>query len=286
MNRQRALRIGSGVAAVAIALGALWRGGYLASPPRPPNEEWMERAAPVYAAIRTVPTGSLGSVEAVREVLARAAVSGEAPPGTREKLVDEAAAFVFHRFCQPSAGAYRAWREASGCVLKSMEEMTSPRYFVGEAHEAYFGAPVPAGTTVGELFERFWAASQEYGGGYNRVRAIAAEPGGLAVALGTITKADPFSRPALGGPMPEGYWHGASGATMRRWFTQPRDTEALVTRLGEVACAEVGMVVEAGDGSRRPVVLTYLWDPQAGAWSLEHVNVYNASVERLSPMEY
>jgi hypothetical protein len=39
-----------------------------------------------------------------------------------------------------------------------------------------------------------------------------------------------------------------------------------------VEYADVGMVVEFADGSRRPLIQTWIWDPQKSRWYLLYVN--------------
>jgi hypothetical protein len=75
-------------------------------------------------------------------------------------------------------------------------------------------------------------------------------------------------------------------ATMRCWWMPPVDTETLVKRYGEAAYADVGIILEYADGSRKPFVLAMIWDPGSKSWFVEHVIIYNYPAADVSALEY
>jgi hypothetical protein len=211
----------------------------------------------------------------------------EPPPHARDALLDEAAQFVYYRFCQSSPESYVAWRRSKGYRLKPKEKLIRPG-LIDKDYPLYFHEPFPTDQTIGELFPRFWVVGLAQGDGTNRPVAISKEAKGLAAAIGVVRASDPRDRPKLAGEIPEAMWMGAAGMTMRSWWDAPRTLETLFAASPEIVCAEIGMILEYGDSTRRPLRLTYVYDTTSKAWYLQYVVMYNfdRSVATYSSLEY
>lgn len=75
---------------------------------------------------------------------------------------------------------------------------------------------------------------------------------------------------------------------MRCWWDTPKPLEALFAASPDLVCAELGMILEYGDGARRPLRLTYVHDAMAKSWYLQYVVMYNFNqkVATYSSLEY
>lgn len=283
MRRALVVSIGASAAGLALLGVFLWR---LALWPAPAPDYTEQQIRAGQREYRTIAMRPLGDRGAIREALDRMVWQNDPPPGcgSKQALLDEVADFLYFRFAQPSVEAYKAWRRSTGCRFKDLAESLRP-WYVDEAYEAYFGEPFPDDPDVERLFDRFWSAGLEWGGGVNRPVALAEEPKGLACVFGTITPGDP-RRAMLAGEMSADLWHGGIASTMRGWWRPAQSTRDLLKRHGRAHYAVVGVILEYADGSRRPLILTWPWDPHAQRWVLEDVNVKNFPAAALSAMEF
>jgi hypothetical protein len=215
------------------------------------------------------------------------------PIGTPEGITDSAtlslhqavADFLFHRFLQDSPARYREWREQHGYRAKSVEEMIA-RADLEYTYRLFTGGDLPPDITHEQAFDRLWAPSLEYGSGFNRPVAVAADRRGLSTVLGWWTSSNQ-ERVSVEGELSRHLWRGGTAANMRNWWKPRFDAQELIKRDGRVLFAEVGLVVEYADGTRRPMVMNYARDPQHSEWVLLHVTAYNfPSGSPLSPLEY
>ena len=283
MTRARTVLVVGVCLGAVLVVGGLWRSRHLRRAAAGYMTTQVRQGEAVYPTIHTRP---IGSKEQIRDALGHTEFMNEPANrcGSRDALLDRVSAFLYYRFVQDSPEVYAQWRRSSGHHLKSLDEMIHP-WFIDQAYEAYFNEPFPEDPDVEALFRKFWPIGLGWGEGVNRPVALADESKGLTIRFGTLAPGNP-NRDMLDGQLGTDLWHGGIAATMRRWWRQPHDTQDLLDRFGRADYAEVGIIMGYADGSRRPLILTYLWDPIEHRWSLEHVNVNNFDSPDLSAMEY
>lgn len=213
-------------------------------------------------------------------------LSEPAPPASKSALLDDVAAFLRLRFAAPSFDEYCAWRRASGKELISVGELVST-WCVDDRCPDELGTPYEVSASSEELFRQFWDAAPKWKNGGAWPTKIAAEGKGFVIACGPFSSDAPTNRPSVGGEMPREVWIGNIGGTSQPWWQTPGGKNGrLPDRFRSTQCAEVGMVMEYADGSRRPMVLTFLWDPVLNVWTLQWINLYNYPLEKVGPIEY
>ena len=295
MRTRRGNRVVLLTAVAAAAVLALWaalRGSSTLSTTKSPDSEQLliaERRliAEGRRAYAAIPMRRLRSRDDLRETLAAMNFQNAPPDGVGDAtaLLDAVEEFLYYRFVQTSVSDYKAWRRSTGHELKSLDELLDP-WFIDEVHVLYFDEPMPSSADVESLFDRFWPAGLSYRSGANRPVAIASTKTGLQAVFGTLTPGNPRSRALLEGDLGAALWHGRTSFTFRRWWQQPHDTDSLIKRFGEANYADVGIIIEYADGSRRPFVLTMLWYPDERRWEVEHINAYNFLWDDISGLEY
>ncbi len=277
------------VVASSCATLAVWRMGLLRRPERNPEvAAYFREARAVYAPVKMVALDPTLSREEVCARLDAMEFAGDPPPadGALDALRAEAADFIYFRFAQASPEAYRRWRDGGGARRRPVERL-SAQAEAGAAYEALFGEPVPRDVTFDAFLDRMWPTGLAIGDGANRPTAMAIEATGLAAAIGTMATDDIRDRPRIDATLSNQWWRGINGGTMRGWWDPPLTFTELLRRDGRVVCAEVGVLLEFASGARRPLVLTYFWDPRARRWYLQIVCQYNVrDSEQLSALEF
>lgn len=224
--------------------------------------------------------------ESVADWIARTEQSGAAPwPAARQEVVGEAAAFIYWRFGQSSADAYWAWRSSTGMIPKSLEQLRL-EWQVDENYKELFGAP-PASAEVKPRFDRFWAGALDAVGGSARPSAVPTgkRPDGSMVLTFSSIRNPGESGDVLGTTIPDSLLLGNSSATLRGWFNPPRAIKDLV-KSGPIRAATVVVVLEFGDGGRRPLILRFFHDPTDKRWRLWAVNQTQLGGQPIGPLEY
>jgi hypothetical protein len=240
-----------------------------------------------YAKMKMAPLpAAQATVEDVAALLSPLDARGTPPPGSGspQSLRTAVAQFVYFRFVQTSVTEYKDWRRSGKHTLRTVEDMERSWGIKGD-YAGMFKEEFPAAAPLEEVFDRFWNAGLEPHGGANRPIAVAAEPAGLTAVFG-VRRRPGEERPYVEGQMPRELWHGAVAGTLRRWWTPPRSVEWLLKNVGPVPCAEVGLIVEFADHSRRPLILSYFWDAVGKTWTLENVNTNNCDTNKVTALEY
>lgn len=272
--------IASASAAMCVGV-ALWRGGAFRVGAPDKADVLLAEGAREYA---TIATARVETRESIAAALEKTTFVGAPTREQREQLLREVADFLYYRFGKSSPAAYRSWRLSNGYEPVPLAELLDP-WHIDRSHEIFFGEPLPADAEFGALFDKFCDASASYEHGHNRLVGVASVPKGLCCAVGSISRANP-RRPAVAGELGVDLWYGRMSATMRRWWRRPRQGRELLESGATIACAEFGIVAEYADRSRRPLVLTFLFDPIDRRWVLEHVVAYNCDIRRVSALEY
>jgi len=203
-----------------------------------------------------------------------------------KQLVRELSSFLYFRFSQDSVDDYLQWRRQDGYHLKSMREMIDP-WFVDDSYVNFYklGAKLPEDASVGDLFRQFWDAERSMKKPGDFARAIATDSKGLLVVPGNISKANP-TEPPLDGIIPFNLWYGAYNITLRNWWNPHHSRDELLDKYDSIPCASVGIIMEFGDGSRRPLDLVYYYDPIDGRWILQSISENNFVNDGIAGLEY
>lgn len=204
-----------------------------------------------------------------------------APSADRLQALQAEVATLFDlMFVHRSVEGYSAWRMARGAELIPLDEATS-FWRVDLLYEGLAGNPLPEGSSAGGVFADLWAAAPHAGGGRRWPTGIASGPEGMAIATGRFDWAARHNRPSLEGRIPHELWIGDQGFTYTPlWRFRGEHRGEIPERLRRTECAEVGLLLAFPDGSRRPLIATFLWDPAVRNWVLFRINAYNFPAEK------
>jgi hypothetical protein len=277
----------AGLVTICVVALALSRSGVLRH--RPDTIELIARSqsdgATAYSVLSVAKLKGL-SREDVLAALSRADVTGKpkASNASADALEREAAEFIFLRFVAQDFDQYVQWRLSRGCRFLALDEMERV-WFVHKEYQEVCGEPPPSVVTAETLMRGYWRTASTLHAGANRAMAMCDDPRGAMVCFDFIrTRHD--DRIRLQGTLGPALWYGPVSSTMRTWFAPPTPTQDLFAAQGGLDVAEVGVVMEFEDGSRRPVVLAFFFDPARTQWVLRYVNQNNFDPRRLSCLEY
>jgi len=196
---------------------------------------------------------------------AQAFSEGGVPDTARERLAGDVVEFLHARYAD-SANAYIAWRRRAGYRPRSLSELRE-RWFLDLVHELRFGEPAPKDADWEELHARMIEAGDRADGGRHRLAGVAADAQAVAVSIKRLTRSDP-RWPPVGGVVGELLDTGGTIHTSKSWWAPPVDAKALLEDRGEAWVGNVGFIAEFGDGTRRPLSLSFVWDPERRKWGL------------------
>lgn len=240
-------------------------------------------------AFRTLPMTSiteLSSRDDALLLLMRAEVIAPTEDGRLQALREEVATYLDVTYVRRSADRYIEWRRSRQAEWIPMEELTR-FWLIGSRHEGEFGEPIEPAQDEEALFRKFWDHAPEDFGGKLWPVALASGPRGLAIACGPFDASAIGNRPSLGGSVPRELWIGDYGGTFGPfWRTLGETSDGLPDRMRKTECAEIGLVFKFKDGSFRPIVLTFLWDPGQRTWVLFRINAYNYPLEESGRVVY
>lgn len=238
------------------------------------SDDLLTRARRAFAAIEIDAT-CLTSVAEVRAVLARSEVRDPelASDPRLAELLDQSAEFLCGRY-GPSANAdqYIRWRRDQGYRWTDRDDLE----INWTVHEAWplivtDGTPFPGYDHPDRVFAGLFGPVLDLGTGRNRPIGISADSAGLIVDRDYPTKSNP-DLDLISGTFDEGLWHGRSVGTLCAFWQPPRAFDRALVIDGSVEVVRIGMIVEFADGSRRPMIQKWLWDPKADRWFLYALN--------------
>lgn len=231
------------------------------------------RARDTIRLMEVVPAGASTEVDRlVRSAIASDSIASDAlPADARERLATDVSRFLGARFGDGSADEYIRWRREAGYLPREIEDLRQ-NWFLDQTYEFLFHEPVPDDVPWNELHARVVAAMDRLTHGEHRLDRIASAPGAVAVVVKRLTRADP-SWPPVGALPGELLDTGNAIATSQSWWTAPIDVEDLLERNGEALVAQVAFVGEFGNGARRPISLSHVWDPDRRRWWLVAIHV-------------
>lgn len=231
-----------------------------------------ERAYAKVAMVKLVAPDAQGEIE---RIIAGVQVDADPSitPGRVRELMTCLQEFVRLRLVTYDAKAYRNWRLAQGCTFASIAQLDRRTDLLRD-YPAVFGRPAPPRPDAELLYFEHWDVMPTLFDGANELRALAADPEGWSVRVGySGDRSDPrLKLPERSGVQ---VWYGPVSAAFRSWFDPPVNPADLVARHGRVLAAEVGVVSEWADGSRRPILLAFIHEPSRNRWFLWLMNENN-----------
>jgi hypothetical protein len=284
------MRTAYGVAGILLAIGVagtvFWSWGTTVR--SPPSGDYVERTArlakPIYATLPHVSIPS--SIDEAVSIIELAPVRGLDRVGKERwrELVHTAAEFVVRRFGRDDPAAYREWRLASGMKWRS-REFLQQHWTIEEQYLKYAGKPLEPGVPLPEAFDLLWRGKAETHGGFNRPVGMAGSTEGLSIVFGTMTPGNPV-REHLTGRLSEELWHGGISGTHCAWLVPARPYRERIDAGETVEYASLGVIMEHADGSRRPLIMTFFWEPLTARWELQILNTNNEPSAKRVAFDY
>ncbi len=201
----------------------------------------------------------------------------------KRKLRTVMAQFVHYRLAttgdpERDADRYIAWRHYRGDVVRPIDDQ--PPYN-GDVYEHYIGSPVPPGTSLDRAYREVHIAAEKQKPDASRIAAVSTDPSeSLFVTWWAHTHIS-SDQPIITHPRGKEYWRGGQGGGFSTWFRcalhDPRDDTRVQVRLIALA----GIVVAAKDGSRYPIRLGLVWNPQTKDWMISGLGVVNADIAKI-----
>jgi hypothetical protein len=269
-----------------IVLVVLAAGAWLLLRSAPPEPEgFTERAAkiakPYYETVPQIPVPT--SVDEALSVLELGTIRVADLLGRERSYaaLGAAAEFLVKRFGRSDQVAYRKWRESLGFRWHGREFLE--KWWDISKQYAKYSPSSPVAPS--EVFDLLYREKTNANAGFNRVVGMAGDASGISVVFGTMTPGNP-GREYLGGRLPSEMWHGGISSTHCSWFAPPRPYKERLALGEHVQYAEIGVILSHADGSRRPLVMTFVWDNTASRWDLQVLNTSNEPSRKLVSIDY
>lgn len=192
--------------------------------------------------------------------------------------------FIAVRFGQDDPEAYLAWRSSDGFAWRPFDDLNQS-WNIDKQYELFTRLPWSDKTPLEDVFKLLWHEKHRAHDGFNKALTMADDPKGISVRFGEMTPGNPI-RGLLGSATSPIDWHGSIASTHCSWFV-PRDPYRDRLARGEtVLYAEVGVLMGYTDGSRRPLIMTLIWDPVSSRWDLQVLNTNNEPSKKLMAIDY
>ncbi len=252
----------------------------------PTYEQMVEAGRRVYTRVRMTPVDSYASADELRGALLHAVDGIQSDPRAGEQIISQAADLLYYRFSQRSPEAYATSRESWGYRRFSTAEMR--RRMIAEDYEYIFGEPYPGDEQIEEVYRRLWLSSVERDDGASRIAKLSATGMGAEIAFADRLCLENMGEwPRLSGELGEEAWHGKGSGACRSWFSAPHGTlaEGLQASGDCARAALLGIVIEAENGVRYPIVMTFYQLEPGEAWWIAAYGWMNADAS-LPVVEY
>jgi hypothetical protein len=193
---------------------------------------------------------------------------------------------IYYYYINDDPDVYKAWMRRRGLGLRDESVVDRREPALTELREvlhrfAVDPSDVPsAADDVATLFDINWRIRRRIGDGANVASGLSSDATGL-VTVFAVADQDHRSWPSLEDGIGTRAWHGASAMSARRWFRGGPAFSTLCSR-GPMLIAQTGIVMEFGDGIRRPVLFSTFWDERADSWLLENVAQTNVPETHLT----
>ncbi len=203
--------------------------------------------------------------------------------GDRDGVLRAFSDFFVKRYVRPNVGEYISWRRSAGYVPRDYGEFNKV-WGVEDDYLAIFKELPPVKGTEA-MFPRFFDVGLTMANGSMKPVAVTNDSRGIVIAIGEVRHPGQ-PRPVLSTEIPSSLWHGKTSATPRCWWEPVHKWEDILKREHRVVWVEIGVIVEFGDGFRRPLVHSFFWDPIDKRWMLGTINSYNDDMTRITALEY
>jgi hypothetical protein len=186
--------------------------------------------------------------------------------------------FLMTRFTPSGGGIERYTQEqlADGWQPMDRSEYNSPGWI--EFFEYSIGTkPDPNASSI-ELIRSLGHAEDTNHNSLATPRGLSLEPGNIAVSIGDYSRANPMW------PRPQGWVSEASMVSSglvasKSHFNHAESLQPQLSDNGTARVAQVQFIAEFGDGSRRPVIINFVWAPTSSVWLIENISVAAIDVE-------
>ena len=291
MNRRHIILCAAGVA-VLVFVFALTRSHWRKSSFTREAQKVYSTSQRAYKKIELLPLADADQ-HTIRQVLSSTPFEPHLPPEKKlplgnkalDLVLNHAADFIYYRFVNTSPTDYMQWRKSQGYHMRSLDELLDP-WTIDWSYDFYFHKPFPDNPDLEAMFQEFWDIGLNYKNGKNKPTGIANDPAGLGAVAGIMTTGTPYHGEQYSGDLGSDLWYGSISSTMRCWWVPPEDTKTILAKHNVAYYIDVNCILSYADGTRRPLELQYVWNPDFKDWFLENVVISNFPSENLSGMEY
>lgn len=283
MTRRAGFLILSVVAVGIVIAMAVLKGAW--SRPVSEKERVFRETRDVFSAL---PVRALGDEGRVVDALSSMQIIDDVGiTSTQRSRLTRAVAELIDRYCvNDSPDRYRSWRASRGDQFRTAQ--SGPNWPIGELLGSlrHFSSnqqvldEAAAKEDWWTLYTVAWQLSRSVGDGANRFRAISTDPSALVAKVVALGADGRF--PSLDAGIGLAAWHGASSMSSRPWFTPAVTLTEVLRQQGTALGAAVGVVLEAEDGIRRPIIIHVYWDQRDAIWRVERVVQSNVPEKHLT----
>lgn len=188
-----------------------------------------------------------------------------------------------------SAELYSQWRSAQGYRLRSRSEIDADGWTIDDSHDFVMTfsdgnqLASTASASIDNEFAFFWNVSRQIGAGANAPRKICADARGCTATISLVPQSA-RAQLSLNGGLDATQWYGGISTGGRRWWKRNQE---LAPGNQPVHKAEVGILLEFANGSRRPLFLSATCIHPPDGWVLDGARVANyPRSEPVWPPEY
>lgn len=186
-------------------------------------------------------------------------------PKNAKPITDSVVTFVTSRYAG-TPEKYAEWRRHEGYLPIDLGELRAG-WFLDEAYHVYTGKALAADAAWDEVHATVVGAQYAFEGGRLSIMGLSDSHEAVSVARKRVTRTDPIMPPVTGLPG-KSLDSGGSMSIGAPWWRPPTDVDQIVDREGGAEVCVVGLIAEFGDGARRPVSMTFVWDPTSQRWWL------------------
>ncbi|MCL4211534.1 MAG: hypothetical protein HRU76_15890 [Phycisphaeraceae bacterium] len=237
-----------------------------------PAEAKFERTRDVMGDIQFALLESRDSVQRCLETMLVEDPSLLETAGLRASLIEFLTDAIWLYYGETDPSRYRAWRSATGAVIRRDAMRTNGRLrdlqtmlrYIDEASPDDLDLTRP----IEELYDVMWSITRRANRGANRAIGMAAAPPGLACRW-FIDDPGVTARPMLTVGIGDEAWYGGIAMSAFRWF-EPNNPPNLPS-----IAVTVGVVFEFANGLKRPLLFTCIHRAAESRWDLTQVTMTN-----------
>lgn len=199
-------------------------------------------------------------------------------------LLSEVASFLRLRLRGDSPSDYVAWRRARGYDWRPYQELVD--LAIVDAFRVRTSRKWSASDPIEERFAQMWRSAREWKGHVNVPVGIGTSKESMGVVWGSINWRQSSTYRPIGTVIPAAGRDQTGSLTSVQWLTPARNRATLLKENEAVEFAAIGVLIEYADGSRRPLTLTFLWDPQTRRWVHDLLTVFAGAKDEILGIDY